>query len=375
MNMAKTYNGQAGRKRLLELVRAEKGLSISSSEFDPDHWLINVENGTIDLKKGKLLGHDSAHRCTKIAPVIFDPKAKCPRFHRFLEGVLPDKDTIAFVQRFIGYCLTGSTSEQVLLFCYGVGANGKTVLVETIQALLGDYAVTGPTSLLMAKQFDQHPCDRMPLRGARMAAFSEIPGGRRFDEATLKALTGSDQITGRGMRENPTFWRPTHKIVISGNHKPDIRGTDVGIWRRIRLLEFGKVIPEGKRDKRLPEKLRAELSGILSWAVRGCLAWQQAGLRESERVIAATAEYKEESDRLRPFLEEKYLTAPDGVVTRAEVYGQYSKWAEDLGARRMTDREFAESMRRLGMKECFKRDGKLSVRAWRGLAPRQGGSF
>lgn len=368
MATAKKYDGLPGRKRLIELVRAEPGLAILPSQFDPDPWLLNVSNGTIDLETGKLRPHNPAHRCTKIASVAFDPAAKCPKFEKFLGQVLRDEDTVAFVRRFVGYCLTGSTAEQVLLFCYGLGANGKTVLVETIQALLGDYAVTAPTSLLMAKYFEQHPCDRMPLRGARMAVFSEVPSGRRLDEATTKALTGGDRITARGMRENLTTWKPTHKILISGNYKPDIRGMDEGIWRRILLLPFGKVIPKGRRDRRLTEKLRAELPGILAWAVRGCLTWQRDGLGASARIEAATEEYRLESDRLGPFLEEHCKDSSDGVVTRTEIYGVYFRWAESQGARPMNDREFAEAMRRRGKRECFKRVEKSSVRAWRGIA-------
>jgi putative DNA primase/helicase len=176
------------------------------------------------------------------------------------------------------------------------------------------------------------------------------------------------------MRENLTTWKPTHKIWISGNYKPDIRGMDEGIWRRIKLLEFGKVIPEGRRDKRLTEKLRAELPGILAWAVRGCMAWQRDGLGESERVKAATEEYRLESDRLGPFLEENYKDDPEGVVTRADIYGAYSRWAEAQGARPMNDREFAEAMRRRGKRDCFKRVEGTSVRAWRGIA-RLGNKF
>ncbi len=368
MATAKTYNGLPGRKRLIELVRAEPGLAILSSQFDADPWLLNVDNGTLDLRTGKLRPHCSSDLISKIAPVGYDLKTTAPLWERCLSQWLADEETIAFLQRFIGDCMSGSVEEHVVVFCHGVGANGKTVLWETIKRLLGDYAVLAPTSLLMAKQQEPHPCDRMVLKGARLALFTETPSGQRFDEATMKATSGGDSITGRGMRENFSTFPPTHKVVICGNHKPIVRGQDEGIWRRLRLVPFEKVIPEGNRDPKLAEKLRAELPGVLNWAIAGCLAWQRDGLGISAKVREASAGYRQESDILGPFIVECCELDSGTVAARAAIYRAYVTWSEAQGERRaMSEREVAELLRGRGFGECWTRLNGKRCRGWQGL--------
>jgi P4 family phage/plasmid primase-like protien len=368
MATAKTYNGLPGRKRLIELVRAEPGLAILSSQFDADPWLLNVDNGTLDLRTGKLRPHCSGDLISRIAHVMYDLKATAPLWKRCLPQWLADEETIAFLQRFIGDCMSGSVEEHVVVFCHGVGANGKTVLWETIKRLLGDYAVLAPTSLLMAKQQEPHPCDRMVLKGARLALFTETPSGQRFDEATMKATSGGDSITGRGMRENFSTFPPTHKVVICGNHKPIVRGQDEGIWRRLRLVPFEKVIPEGNRDPKLAEKLRAELPGVLNWAIAGCLAWQRDGLGISAKVREASAGYRQESDILGPFIVECCELDSGTVAARTAIYRAYVTWSEAQGERRaMSEREVAELLRGRGFGECWTRLNGKRCRGWQGL--------
>jgi P4 family phage/plasmid primase-like protien len=368
MATAKTYNGLPGRKRLIELVRAEPELAILSSRFDADPWLLNVDNGTLDLRTGKLRPHCSSDLISKIAPVGYDLKATAPLWERCLPQWLADEETIAFLQRFIGDCMSGSVEEHVVVFCHGVGANGKTVLWETIKRLLGDYAVLAPTSLLMAKQQEPHPCDRMVLKGARLALFTETPSGQRFDEATMKATSGGDSITGRGMRENFSTFPPTHKVVICGNHKPIVRGQDEGIWRRLRLVPFEKVIPESDRDPKLAEKLRAELPGVLNWAIAGCLAWRRDGLGISAKVREASAGYRQESDILGPFIVECCELDSGTVAARAAIYRAYVTWSEAQGERRaMSEREVAELLRGRGFGECWTRLSGKRCRGWQGL--------
>jgi putative DNA primase/helicase len=356
------------RENIIALAKAEPGIAVASSQFDGDPMLLNCQNGTIDLRTGSLQPHNPDDMITKILSISYDLSAVSPRWEQFLSETLQDEETISFAQRFVGYCLTGDDSEHVMVFCHGPGANGKTVLVETIQSLLGDYAVTAPTSLLMTKHNEQHPCDRMPLRGARMAAFSEVPSGQRFDEATVKSLTGGDTITARGMRENFSTFKPTHKIWICGNHKPIVRGQDEGIWRRLRLIPFERVIPEGQRDHKLKEKLRGELPGILAWAVRGCLDWQQQdGLGVSAKVKEATAGYRAESDRLAPFLAERCTLAPGNRVAKAILWAAYESWCDREGERPLDQKEFAEQLRLRGVEDCKVRVAGESVRGWRGI--------
>jgi putative DNA primase/helicase len=355
------------RENIVALARSEPGIAIGSAEFDAQTMLLNCQNGTINLLTGELRPHNPADLLTKILPVSYDPSATSPRWDQFLPETLQDEETITFVQRFVGYCLTGDNNEHVMVFCYGSGANGKTVLVETIQSLLADYAVTGPTTLLMTKHNEQHPCDRILLKGTRTASFSEVPSGQRFDEATIKSLTGGDTISARGMRENFSTFKPTHKIWICGNHKPIVRGQDEGIWRRLRLIPFERVIPEAQRDHKLKEKLCGELPGILAWAVRGCLDWRQHGLGVSTRVKDATAGYRAESDRLGPFLDDRCLSAPGNRVSRQAMRMAYESWCKTECEQPLDPKEFAEQLRQRGVGECKVREGGGSVRGWRGI--------
>lgn len=355
------------RENIIALAKSEPGIAIASTAFDSNPMLVNCQNGTIDLGSGTLRPHDPADLMTKILPVDFHPSVTNPRWDAFLLETLQDAETINFFQQFVGYCLTGDVGDHVMLFCHGPGANGKTVLVETIQSLLGDYAVTAPTSLLMAKQNDPHPCDRVPLKGARMAAFSEVPSGQRFDESTVKSLTGGDTITARGMRENFSTFKPTHKIWISGNHKPIVRGQDEGIWRRLRLIPFERIIPEELRDHKLKEKLRSELPGILAWAVRGCLDWQRVGLGVSAKIREATKDYREESDRLGPFLAERCTLDRENRVAKSNLWAAYEAWCAHEGEHPMGQKEFAEHLRLRGVQDCKVRVASESVRGWHGI--------
>ena len=291
--IAKRYNTVAGRRKLIEgATAANLGLTTTAAQFDADPWLFNVLNGTINLKSGQLQHHNPADLITKLAPVSYDPAAKCPRFEQFLVEVLPDADTIVFGRMFVGFCLTGSTKNHVVVFLFGLGANGKSVLCETVGALLGDYAAVLPASVLMAKEYQGHACEIMPLRGARWALFPELPAGK-FDEPRVKAFASADTMTARNLFEGPVTWKPTHKVVLTGNHKPIVRGQDEGIWRRLKLIPFDRVIPPERRDLDLPAKLREELPGILNWAIEGCVAWQrdpQCLESACASIVAATAE-------------------------------------------------------------------------------------
>jgi putative DNA primase/helicase len=240
---AKSYNGLAGRKRLIELVKAEPGLAILSSQFDADPWLLNCLNGAVNMKTGKLQDHNPADLITKLAPVNYDPAALCPRFDQFLQEVITDAETIPWLGKAFGYSATGDCSERAAFFGYGPTSSGKSVLVETAQAVLGDYAVLAPTSLLIEKHGETHPCERMVLKGARLAVFPELPRGQRFDLPTFKTLCGNDTLTGRGMRENFSTFRPTAKLWMTGNHRPIVSDPDDSTWERMRVVPIEKTIP------------------------------------------------------------------------------------------------------------------------------------
>lgn len=291
---------QAPRIRaMVELAKTEPGIPVTPAQLDANAWLLNCTNGTIDLVTGKLLPFNPANLCVKQVPVAFDADAECPTWLAFLNRVMAeDTVLISFLQRVIGYSLTGLTREQVLFLLYGVGANGKTTFIETIRSVLGNYAQQADFSSFLQKQNDCARNDLARLTGARFVTAAEAGEGRKLDETVVKQATGGDKITARFLYHEHFEFTPQFKLFLVTNHKPRITGTDEGIWRRIRLIPFTVTIPDKERDKQLREKLQKELPGILAWAVRGCLAWRRDGLGESKQVSQATAEYRREMDPL-----------------------------------------------------------------------------
>jgi P4 family phage/plasmid primase-like protien len=257
----KASNSEHGLRAMLALARSEPGIPILPGELDGDPWLLNVLNGTIDLRTGTLRPHDREDRITKLADVRFDSEADCPVWIGFLQEVLPDPDLREFVRRLVGYRLTGSTQEHVLPFLFGVGANGKSTFLNTIQSLLGiTYAIKAPADLLLAMRNESHPTELADLFGKRLVCCNEAEDGRRLAESLVKELTGGDKIRARRMRED--FWEfsPTHKIWLAANHKPSVRGTDHGIWRRIKLIPFTVTIgPSSINSARRRSGLKRDL--------------------------------------------------------------------------------------------------------------------
>jgi putative DNA primase/helicase len=250
----------------------------------------------------------------------------------FLDRIMArDSTLIGFLQRAIGYSLTGSVSEQVLFFLHGTGANGKSTLTTVLLQLLGDYGRQAAPGLLMAKKGEAHPTAEADLFGARLVVSQEIDQNRLLAEGTVKQLTGGDRMKVRRMRED--FWEftPTHKIWLSANHKPIVHGVDHAIWRRILLLPFAVTIPKDEWDLKLAEKLTAELPGIFAWAVRGCLAWRERGLDPPARVSAATQAYRTEMDSLGEFIAERCLIDPKASSPRSALFTAYKDWAEKAG--------------------------------------------
>jgi putative DNA primase/helicase len=312
---------------------AKSAMAISIDELDTDPWLFNVINGTIDLRTGQIREHRREDFITKLAPVRFCPDEDCPLWRTFLDRIFAGNgELIGYMQRLVGYCLTGVTEEHILPFLYGTGANGKSPSVETILKLFGpDYAMKAAPDLLLAKRGESHPTDRADLFGKRFVACVETEEGRRMAEALTKELTGGDRIRARRMRED--FWEfvPTHHIWLAGNHKPIIFGTDHGIWRRIKLIPFEVVIPDAEQDKKLPAKLAGELSGILNWAIAGCLEWQQGGMKEPNIVQARTCEYSGEMDDVGKFIDEHCETGPGFMAAATELYRAFQEAMPDSG--------------------------------------------
>jgi P4 family phage/plasmid primase-like protien len=333
--------------RMIALARSEPGIPVLPASLDCDSLALNVANGTIDLRTGILRAHRREDLLTKLAPVRYDPDAECETWERFLEHIFQaNSELILFVRRLLGYCLTGDIREHVLPIFWGVGANGKSTLLNTFFELLGqDYAMKAPSDLLMEKRSETHPTERASLFGKRFVAAVESGEGARLAETLVKELTGGDPVTARRMREDFWTFNPTHKLVLCTNHKPNVQGTDHAIWRRIRLVPFEVVIPDAQQDKTLPGKLRAELPGILAWCLRGCLEWQQEGLGNPDVVRCATATYRDSQDIIAAFFAECCVTGSSDYRCRAgELYARYKEWSETSGERVMPQRRFGQQL-------------------------------
>lgn len=359
---------------MLRLAETEPGIAVAMSDLDRAPWLLNVQNGTVDLRTGTLRPHDRADLITRIAGTHFDPAATCPTFDTFLDCIFAgNAELIAFLQRWFGYCLTGDVREQKLLFCFGTGANGKSTLIELIIALLGavcGYARPAAPGLLLAKKHEQHPTELADLRGARLVTAVEIGDGKRFDEERVKALTGGDTIKARVMRGDFFSFTPSHKLVVAANHRPEVRGTDHAIWRRILLVPFDVTFSDAQKDTELPARLRRELPGILRWAVEGCLAWQRDGLREPRAVTDATSAYRDEQDTLGRFLDERCAKGEHASAASSALYAVYCEWSKATGEQAVTQTRFGRSLAERGYRAEHTRTGNL----WRGLGVSDSGS-
>lgn len=337
----------AARVAMLRLAAAEDGVAVGTDQWDADPWLLNVDNGAIDLRTGRLQAHDARSYASKLAPTTYDPDATAPTFLRFIEGALPANDVRAFVQRQLGYALTGVIREHVLPVWYGAGGNGKGTLQNAVSGVLGDYARAVPADLMMKKTGgDQHPTERAMLMGLRLAFASETEAGRQLAESTVKSLTGGDPITARFMRQDYFSFLPTHKLVMSTNHRPVIKGNDAGIWRRVRLVPW-ETTPR-TIDTTLGEQLAKEGPGILRWLVEGCLQWQRDGLGSAAQIDQATTAYRHEQDVCAAFLEECTTRQPDGTVGSAELFSAYRAWCVESGERHWTQRAFVAALQERG---------------------------
>jgi P4 family phage/plasmid primase-like protien len=359
---------------MVSLARSEPGIPVVPDELDADDMLLNVENGIVDLRTGQLLPHDRNSLITKLAPVVFDSNATCPLWETFLDTIFQkNRALISFVQKLVGYALTGDVRAQIIVFLYGIGANGKTTFLETLLSLMGNYATQAAPNLLLEKKNESHPTELADLLGRRFVISTEVEQGRKFSEALVKQLTGGDRMKARYMRQDFFDFRPTHKLFIAANHKPIIHGCDEGIWRRMKVLPFNVVIPKGERDEGLMTKLAKERSGILNWAVRGCMEWQKNGLDVPKDVEDATTAYREEMDRLAGFLEDSCVIDKAGSATSAQLRVAYTSWCGVNGEEPIHQRTFAMMLKERGF-ESRKSHGTMlwlgiRVKMWDGGLP------
>ena len=346
------------------LARADRRHAATTDEWDADPWLLNTPGGVVDLKTGRKRANDRADRMTKITTAT--PSGDCPTWKQFIDEVTGgDKELQSYLQRMVSYALTGSTQEHALFFLYGTGANGKSVFVNTLATILGDYATNAPMDTFMETRTDRHPTDMAGLRGARFVAAIETEQGKRWAESKLKNLTGGDKISARFMRQDFFEFLPQFKLFVAGNHKPAIRNIDEAMKRRLHLIPFTITVPPERRDKNLQQKLLAERDGILAWAVQGCLDWQRHGrLDPPQRVVEATEEYFEAEDAFGRWLDERCIRTPSARSLTAELFSDWKQWAEAAGEFTGSQKRFADLLLTRGLDKW--RNG-MGLRGFQGI--------
>lgn len=363
-------NSQSARaiRSMLELAATEPEIATTPDQLDADTWLFNVENGTINLRTGELQPHRREDLLTKLAPVEYRRDAECPRWRLFLTQVMGgDEELIEFLQRVVGYSLTGETREQCLFFLHGHGANGKSTFLEIVRELFGQYGQQAEFSTFLARQGEGPRNDLARMRGARLVTASEAPPNKPFDETVIKRLTGDDTIVARQLYEEFFEFKPQHKILIAANHKPIIKEQTLALWRRIRLVPFDVTIPRRQRDKMLPKKLRRELPGILAWAVEGALKWQKSGLGRPKAVEQATKSYRDENDLLGEFIDQRAVLDRDAWTSTVEIYQAFVEWWVDTRGPRTPPITMMYFSRMLGEREWLLQAKRHNTRGWTGI--------
>lgn len=328
---------------MIRLAESDPRIAADSGNFDKDPWLLNVQSGTVDLRSGELRPHCRGDLITKMASANLTDRPVSPAFSAFLARVFrTNPDLVPYVQRVFGYACTGSIREQVLFFLNGQGSNGKSTLLDAVCHVLGDYAGKADPKLILTTGASSHPTGVADLQGKRLVVCSETDLDRRFDEAKLKDLSGERHIKARFMRQDFFQFEATHKIFLYSNHRPEVRGTDHGLWRRIHLIPFVDTIDASEIDGSLPETLIAEADGILRWLVDGSTAWQRDGLAVPGIVRTSTADYRTEMDTIGRFLAECCRNEDKGMALAGDLYETYSSWCNDQG-------EKPQSQKRMGM--------------------------
>ena len=365
-DIARRILGFLSAQKLDNLVKlAKPRLAVNLTDFDSDPMQLCVGNGVIDLATGKLLEPNPAMRHSKMAGVSYDAQASCPRFMQFLTDIFPDDpELLEYVQKVAGYALTGSTKEQCLFMLLGGGANGKSTLVSLLTKLMGDYAANTAASTLMASSNNQLGDDLIRLAGARLVTAAETEHGQRFAEAKIKSFTGGDMISARPLYGEWVDFIPVGKILLTTNNRPEIRGSDDGIWRRIREIPFNRQFTEAEQDKELMTTLTQELPGILNWAIEGCLRWQSEGLIAPQSVTASVTEYRTEMDTVCSFVAEECIIAPHERIQVGSLYQQYSNWCRSSSKQPQTKVQFGKSLTDQGYKQMRDSNGRY----WQGLS-------
>jgi putative DNA primase/helicase len=339
---------------MLKLAISEPNMATTSAELDTDPYLLGVRNGVLDLRTSRLLFNQPSYLITRYCNASYDENAQCPRWEQFLKEVFQgEEETIQSVQRLLGYTLLGVAREEVLVICYGHGANGKSIFANVVHSILAGYSVTAPASLLtVRKAGDNSPRnDVASLAGARYASINELQAGDRLDEQVVKLLAGREKISARFLYKEHFDFLPAFTPWLRTNHKPIIMAEDDGLWRRLVLLPFKRKFSEDEQDPRLEEKLLAEADGILTWIVAGAKLYLTDGLKLSRAIRAEVAAYRSESDVLGEFLSDKTQSEGALKVLQGKLYSCYRIWCDSSGLRPITKKSFTQRLYERGFSE------------------------
>jgi putative DNA primase/helicase len=345
---------------MIRLARGVPEVLVEHDQLDRHPHLLNVANGTINLRTGELQPHNPDDLLTMQAPVTYNGQATAPLFERCLERWQPDPQIRAYLQRAVGSGITGHPVEA-LFVNVGQGGNGKSKFFGTLETVLGPFHVIPHKSLLVAQRHEQHPTHVASLFGARILVSAETRNGDQLDEEMIKNLTGGDQLRARRMREDEWSFAPTHSMFLHTNHEPQIKGADEGVWRRVRLIPWNVTIPKAERDEHLSRKLAEEASGILNWLVDGAVQWYATGLDEPEAVLVATEGYRERSDVIARFIADACITGPHFTARAQELYEKWSHWCRENGEALENQKMFAKAMERHGHTKRETKRGRVYI--------------
>jgi P4 family phage/plasmid primase-like protien len=349
---------------MLALAETVPGISKLTTDFDQDHYKINLQNVVYDLKTDTTKPHDRELLQTKLMPIDYEPDAQCPKWIEFLEDVTDKNyELISFIQRALGLTLCGDGLEEILFFAFGTGKNGKSIFFNVITSLFGSYFMKAPTSMIIMKKADGIPNDIAMLPGARLVVPGEIEEGKRLDEAVVKDLTGNDVISARFLHKEFFKFKPTHTLWLYGNHKPLIRGSDEGIWRRICLIPFKVTIaPEKRRDPSdLVDDILTEKSGILNWMLDGWADYTQKGLQQPSIVTHESSRYRTDQDILGLFFEDVCLDDPSTHVVATEIYEMYEFWCKENREHPIKNRTFYAKIEERGYEKGILPKGRTRI--------------
>ena len=331
---------------MIDLAKNDQSIAVKNEELDQNQWLLNLQNGTFNLKTLELQPHQKEDKITKITNIIFDPEAKAPQWGEFLKTIFNNNNNlIGFIHRAIAYSMTGNTAEQCFFLLYGKGANGKTTFINVIMHLLGDYAKQTPFDTILLKKDGSARNDLAGLFGTRFVSAVEGEQGRKMAESVIKQITGGDTISARKLYQDFFEYKPTYKLWLATNHKPVIQGTDHAIWRRVKLIPFIVQIPDEKQIKDYDQILIQEASGIFNLCVDALEYYYEKGLNIPDEVNNATGEYKDEMDQISNFIKDCCEVDKLNEVYSKDLYQSYMDWCNENGERPLSKKAIAASLK------------------------------